>query len=540
MVFAISSLRRDTLMKRKHVIAALFVSLATSFGALAGTISHKQSKAVKAESPAAYYNVTFFVAFDARSIDSSWRSECSNFRIHFWGTVSKWDDTPFEKTFSLCETGYSDFYASTIAFNCDVAYITGYEFIFDQNYQEKKSMVFNDNTSYARASNAYSYLYGLDGNAQWQDGKWPCNLTSSSSTITLTSGVNTYSFDPKPQFERFSLAINVTNSNSNDEFVLHMFDTSFQSANDFAYSMFLNKDLITPGATRNSFKFNQTGNFDLHINNYCKSTQIDGVDQKGIIDLKPNNGYHDGYIYYVSQDSREDGHIKLYTFLESCTTGEWAGIDLNSVSGVEIVDVVNGFRFENNSYKVYKIPVQFGPYADSQFILSYTGDAYGQTADLPIADHAAYWRGSAKGSFNSDAGKALDLFYDLQTVLSIVDSYSYKGHSLSNSVCAVSSSEAARLYLAYTSLSSFVRTKYIDASYVNTHNADGTGLNYISAYDIFQELGRIGGVVGSSRINLLSETSLNDASTVATIIVVAIISAGSVGVFFTLKKRKHN
>ena len=111
---------------------------------------------------------------------------------------------------------------------------------------------------------------------------------------------------------------------------------------------------------------------------------------------------------------------------------------------------------------------------------------------------------------------------------------------LDNSICAISSSEAARLYLAYSNIASSIRIKYLDSSYVNVYNTNGTGKEYISAYDVFQELGERGGLINNSRVSVLVNLSKNDIAMIIAMMSVSIISVASVGAFIILKKRKHN
>ena len=164
-----------------------------------------------------------------------------------------------------------------------------------------------------------------------------------------------------------------------------------------------------------------------------------------------------------------------------------------------------------------------------------------KTANLLLVEHAAYWRGSVAESYNYEAGGALDLFYDFQTVLAGVGSYSYKERTLANSICAISQGEAARLYNLYMSFTAYDRTTFIDCSFVNTYNSDGSGTEYISAYNIFTELGKRGGVIPTNSRALIFSTLGNiDNDNILVVVLVSVISIASVGLFFAFKKRKQD
>ena len=533
-------------MKRKHIIPVTLASLAISFGVFAGALAQKETKEVKASIGD---DLMLLISFDASGIGRDWRDQCSNFRIHLWGTGG------YDKTFTFHESGYEDLFFYNLTLNTQAQQINGYQFIFDQNGSPQYSEDWNaaavtdfyNSNSYNRRAINYYFDEGDWIGTKWPSGYYCPDPLPSIAYYEPDGDFMMESFRHTFQYNRFeSRAITITNSNINRDIVINL--SQRPEIVDYAYSLFSSTDLIIKGNSNNSFRFKNPGIYTLYLNNTTKTTEVGGVITKGCLDVVPEDGSHVvNYVYYVSQNANEDGHINAYTF--SSTTedihslGEWPGKSLEELGAVK-VNLINGFRFENTSANVYKIPL--GDYgisslwSDDSIIFNYTGEAYGQTANLLLQNKATYWRGSLENTVNLDAGKALDLFFDLQEVLSNVSSYRYNEMDLDNSICAISSSEAARLYLAYSTITSSIRTKYLDASYINVYTPNGSGKEYISAYDVFQKLGERGGLINNSRLSVLVNLSDNDIAMIIAIISATIISIASIGAFIILKKRKHN
>ena len=529
-------------MKRKHIIPALLVSLATSVAVVAGTFAQKETREVKASSGD---NFMLLISFDASGIGREWRDQCSNFRIHFWG------DDGYDKTFQFHESGYEDLFFYNLTLNTASQQISGYEFIFDQNGSPKKSQVWNatDVTKFYNSTDyrgiAISYYFD---EGEWPDGKWPSRHYLGSRPFircpnTSGSGYETKEFRFVLADNRFeSLPFNITENNIDKDVVINLMQRP--QIEDYAYSLFSSDELIIKGSSENSIRFKKTGNYSLFINNITKTIEVDGVESKGCLEAASKSDSYVDYVYYVSQNASEDGHINAYTFSstnsDTHSLGEWPGTSIEDLGAVK-VNLINGFRFQNNSANVYKIPMNdiSSLWYDDSIIFNFTGDAYGQTADLLFQNKATYWRGSLGNTVNLDAGRALDLFFDLQEVLSNVSSYRYNEMDLDNSICAISSSEAARLYTAYSNIASSVRAKYLDSSYVNVYASNGTDKEYISAYDVFQTLGERGGLINNSRVSALANLSKNDSAMIIAMLSVSVVFVASVGAFIVLKKKKH-
>ena len=523
-------------MKRKHLITSLFVSLATTFGVLAGTLTHKEDKAVKA---ATGDDTLILVSFDASSIDSSWRNQCSNFRVHLWYGGS---NTTLDRYYAMYELGVDDIYMTTVAIPGS-SIPAGYQIVFDQGSATKYSTNMSGSDFTPWSHGGKHYRFSLSGS--WSGDDWIANKECTDNKITFTSPSGTSQFLwNQAQYDYFN--VRDINAVTDADYSIDLqFGASFDSTHDYVYSLFFSKEYVVAGSAPNTFRFKEAGNYYLFINNFVKTTIIDGSIASGIFELKKESFGPDrfDYVYYVSENQSEEDDINIYTFEAAIGTGDYPGVPI-SYFGLDIVDCVFGFKFQNKqSYcKVYRIKYDLGYVGGIDHFVQFNyPNGGGQTEDMLLINRAAYWRNTAYHTCNYEAGAALEVIYDLQSVLEEVSAYTYQELSLQNSVCAISQSEAARLYRSYIALPSSVRQTYIDASYVNTYNSeDATGKNYISAYDIFTLLGRRGGVIGNSRINLLAELSASDASTIAAIVVVAIVSTASVGAFFTLKKRKHN
>ena len=532
-------------MKRKHLITTLFVSLATTFGVLAGTLINKEVKAVKAVPGD---TTVFFVTFDAGTIPSDWRDQCSNFRIYFWCSG---EGAPSPREYNMHKLGIEDIYTANVSFNETNFIPAGYQLRFEQGTATKYSTDMPGSDFDAWPDHAKHYRFGFSGS--WYGDNWGVTLNKSTDRISFTTpnGTTDFSINQAPS-EYFFVEVNNAVTDFDYSYDLK-FDSAFTSSHDYVYSLIFNKDLVTPGNANNTFRFKEAGSYHVYITNNSKTGLFDDEYSTGIVQIKKTLSFNDpenfGYLYYVSENSYEEGEgyadIMMYTFLGAQANGDFPGTYMGAY-GEDVVDCVFGFKFQNKQTycKVYRVRYSFGyPNGlDEYVIFSYPKEGQNvKTADLLLQDRAAYWRNTAYHTCNYEAGAALDVIYDLQAVLEEVSDYVYEETTLQNSVCAISQSEAARLYRRYIALPLSVRQTYVDASYINTYNTpDPSSKNYISAYDIFTLLGQRGGVIGNSRINLLASLSANDASTIAVIVVLAIISTASVGAFFTLKKRKHN
>ena len=528
-------------MKRKHIITTLFVSLATTFGVLAGTFAQKEDKAVKA---ATDDTGLYLVSFDASTIPSSYRDQCSNFRIYLW-----FNGGLPAREYYMHETGIDDLYMVNVGLN-GYSSVAGYQLRFDQNGDTKYSVDLSGSDYIEHINAGRHFRYSFDGG--WSGDKWEVAMMHNNDKINYTTptGTQQITFN-QSQYDYFEINISDAVVGADYSFNLE-FDADFTNDHDYVYDFIFDKNLIEHGSAQNTFRFKETGWYRLYITNNYSTELIEGVPNSGFIRVKKDRGWSDpdsyGYVYYVSENSSEAGvggypDINMYPFAAAGACGSWPGTDITSL-GYDDVDCVFGFKFQNKQTycHVYRIKYPFGGvYGLDEYVIFNFPNGGGQTADLLLQNRAAYWRNTEYHTCNYEAGAALEVIYDLQSVLEEVSEYTYQELSLQNSVCAISQSEAARLYRRYIALPASVRQTYIDASYINTYNSvDATGKNYISAYDIFTLLGQRGGVIGNSRISILAGLDVNDASTITAIVVVAIISTASVGAFFTLKKKKHN
>lgn len=526
-------------MKNKRLISTLCITLATILGAFAVGYNQKQVKQVEA---AVGDTSLTLVTFDASGIPSEYHDDCSNFRIHFWYDQ---ESGTADTTHYFHETGYPDIYAVNVPFkNCyDVV---GYQLIFYQANSGDKYSTDMAGTPYKLYGNSNAANFAYSFANQWDNGKWVATLERTDKPTITKPNSQTDVITSEADNELFHLGIYDV-SNTNDEYTLDLkFGTSFEADNDYVYSMLCNKKYVTKCATKGTIKFNRVGKYKLYFLNYCKKEVIEGVESDGFIDIRYQNGYEPetSYIYYVSQDSSEDNNINIYTFAPrgNGQFGAWPGAAINSLADLEEINCVSGFKFQNNSHKVYKIPYSLGDInnpTDEHVVFNYPYEQ--KTANLLLVEHAAYWRGSVAESYNYEAGGALDLFYDFQTVLAGVGSYSYKERTLANSICAISQSEAARLYNLYMSFTAYDRVTFIDCSFVNTYNSEGSGTEYISAYNIFTELGKRGGVIPTNSRALFFST-LGDIgnNNIFAIVLVTVVSIASVGAFFAFKKKKQD
>lgn len=530
-------------MKKRHLISTLFVSITASLSVLAGVLTHKQAKSVKANTDD---DIAYFITFDASTIPSSWRNECDNFRIYIWygnGT---------DREFQMHELGYQDIYTINVTLY-DGLETAGYQLRFAQNGVTKYSVDLSGNDFIPYKSGGAGLHYRYSFVDEWPDGKWNVAKECTSSRISLTTpqtSNNPFSYN-NAQHGYFNLYTETNISTSADITINLQFGSEFDSNNDYLYSLILNKDLVVPGNARNTFRFKDSCQYSIFINNFSKTILVDGVESTGIIQIKKvGSGWADpntfGHIYYISERPEEEGNIMMFTFTGAYAQGNPDDFPGTSIFSKEaaVIDCVFGFKFQNKSNycKVYRILYNTGYIngLDNYIIFSfpYFND---QTADMLLVPGAAYFKTDVPNYYNYEAGAALDLLYDFQTILSGVADYDYHDQILSKSICAIPSSEAARLYQAYISLPQSVRATYIDASYINTYNSDASDKNYISAYNIFTELGKRGGVIPTNSRALFFST-LGDIgnNNIFAIVLVTVVSIASVGAFFTFKKKKQD
>ena len=498
-------------MKAKHVLASLGLTIMCGLGALIGLSHHNEAKVAKAESGDTWMFAAFF---DASTIPAGYKDQCSNFRFHVWGTN-------VNETFTMHESGAEDLYTVNCAFN-DEQTVTGAQFIFYQTGDQNCDKYSTDQTfSYSSTSEYFGHMsWQFKNDTSWPGGKWEATGQQFSRAMLYyydeDDVYHTTDFETDPIHNRFifrNIVVDETNLNKG-------FDLLVRGQWNDGYDCIFNTDMCSNGAGQ-WFKFAEEGTYDLIVHNECKIKN----EYKGIIEIKRHSDADNRYIYYVLENNTPTNDY-IYTWGGSEQFGAWPGTKITLVSGVQEVTNNGVFHFQGGDPKlIYKIPVTVGyPTGDDQF--KFNNNDTMETAARPINGHSAYWW---DGDPNGEAGYAIDFLVEAEAIRNAAADYS---------VCNISKEDAASLVSTYLSLGQYMQETYIDCTTVLTHKKDGTtGEELVLYRDVMEQLAEIAEMSLSSPKT--AKVSLNSSTTLIVIVTVASISL-SVGVFFIVRRRKHN
>ena len=243
--------------------------------------------------------------------------------------------------------------------------------------------------------------------------------------------------------------------------------------------------------------------------------------------------------YYAVYLVGVDADVWVYTFGESGYKqfGDFPGTQLSAIAGKS--DVKGDLHFQGSDFGLWTLDVHIGYPTADHMILSYKNE-YGvvanQTADMLLVPESAYYFSDIEDYYNDDASAALNF-------LSYAEEY--RLGATDESVCNISSSNAALIVNKYNHLSDDQREIYVDTTTVNTHKRDGSeGKEYVSYRVVMEQIALIAGVnlAGSGRTissPITVGTTTDPTTLIAVVSIVAVISLSSVAVLLVLKKRKH-
>ena len=272
----------------------------------------------------------------------------------------------------------------------------------------------------------------------------------------------------------------------------------------------------------NGFKMNETGTYDFIWHN--------DYSDDGIIEIR-KHGTENTYIYYVLENDNETNDY-IYSWGAAEQFGAWPGTQIKLVTNVEVVSGVLHFQ-GGDAKKIYKIPVTIGypSTGDTTFKFNNNDDWESDAFDLYAG--AAYWYA---GGANKNAGLAIDFLVYAEGIRNAAADYS---------VCNVSKANATLVVNAYNALDAGIRETYVDGTTVYTHKRDGSAGEELVAYRlVVEQLAKIAGVniAGASPKPIVAgeTTTVNNATMIAIVSIIALVSISSMAVLIVIKKRKHN
>ena len=501
-------------MKVKHVMSIFALSALMGLGAFAGASLARKPLEARADDPNTW---GFGVVLDASSIPDSYRSECSNFRFHAWGTN-------VDEFFEMHSIGVDDVYSVNVSFK-DTQAVSYGQFVFDQNGEDKYSQ--NASFGYSKDSDFFGYMSWKFYDS-WSDGKWATTGQKWSRAqisyydTELASHSEEMDYDPvKRCFHFDNLVIISTNQFRPIELLIGgTWDYTYQAIYNYS-------ETFSGGGAW--FEIKWEGTYDIFINNEFK---YESEPSGGIIEIKDHFGPTNTYIYYVLENNTPTNDY-IYTWGGSEQFGAWPGTKVTEVAGYQEVTGNGVLHFQGSETPklIYKIPVTIGyPSGDEQFKLNngknQDQEGYWASEERPLNSRSAYWH---TGAANGNAAAAIDFLVEAERIRNL---------AADTSVCNISKSNAETLVNTYNSLGTDIQETYVDCSKVFTHKKDKTeGNELVSYHDVMLELSRIAGVA----LNGVKPLSVFNANNGALLVVV--ISAGitviGAATLLTLKKRKH-
>ncbi len=501
-------------MKLKHVIASLSLGLITAFGVSTGVSLKKEAKQVKADAG----DTWMFAAYlDISTIDESWRSQCSNFRFHVWGTN-------VDETFPLHESGAENLLTVNCSFT-DEQSVSGGQFIFYQAGDENKDKYSTDASfTYNKDSDFFGHMsWQFDQDTTWPGGKW--ELTGQTWGRAMyyyydTNGTQkSADFDIDPVHNEFFVKDFVVNENNLDK----TFDILVRNQWNDCFDLIYNEDAIKTGSA-GWFKFNYTGTYDIIVHN---EYLVDG-DNKGIIEIKLHSETTE-YIYLVGYDITEE--TALYTFGEGGVEefGTFPGERLKNIASAE--EVHGDLRFQGEEYNIWRVRLDmYYPKAD-HLILSQLNE-YGvvgtQTADMLLIRDSAYWFSYDNDYHNDLAGQSIKWLLQVEEIRKAAEN---------QSVCNISKEQATAIVNEYNSQGDFMHTTYINSTNVLTHKRDGSeGTELVSYRYVMEELAKIAEINLANPSTSLHSIVNNNGALI--IVIVSSISVIAIASLFIIRRRR--
>lgn len=241
----------------------------------------------------------------------------------------------------------------------------------------------------------------------------------------------------------------------------------------------------------------------------------------------------DSYFYYVT-GSTTTTNDKIYSYGGDDQFGAWPGTAITSIAGVEEVHGV--MSFQGVSQNIYKIPYSTLA-GDDHIIFNHSG---GQTGNLSLVSHSAYWWSSDDEYHNDEAGTALDLLVAVETKRNAVTA---SGNITAYSICGVSASDAASLYNTYYALSSSIKTNYIHNSSTYTYDGVDTSKQVDVSFEAIMEQLRALAVAGNQTVaggsRVINMMNSNHSNTIITVLTIIIGLSVTGTVLLLVKKRKE-
>lgn len=514
-------------MKFNHVIASVGLTLAMGFSAVAGLLTNKEAKEIKADSPNTWMfraQLDLGVCSPSNPDSVFGDDEVVGVRFHVWGTNV---DTSFEAK-HMYSASDKDFYAATVSLKDDQV-IEGAQWVLTQKESGDKYSVditeFGDDEAASIDKDTdiavIQYLY----KHTWTEGKWGfSNNFGDSSTYMKVQVDNAspkdYLFVKEPENNRF--AIYNLEVDPAEGITKIGFDAGGITFGENMYDMLDEKSKQYTSGDQPNWWYSDTGTFDFFL--YEDTLSIRRYEE------------YNGWIYFVSQSDIDDSDLYIYTYGGTEPFGAWPGTKVNEqyLPGLAEVDLCNGLHFQGQEHKVFFIPVLMGySTADHVIFHNNSGDET-KSIEFELVSGAAYWHYGT--SPNEEAGSVLYILTHLQIKLQTSGLYDYGGIDLNNSVCAISSEDATMLYNLYDQLDDGVKTAYIDSSWVNTYTGNGDELGWRCLTEVFVELGKKAGLIPSSSSYL---NSLIDNSAISTTIICIASSTTLALVLLLVFKRKR-
>lgn len=503
-------------MKIKHVLASVGLTMMCGIGTLAGLNHVKEAKVTKADAG----DTWMFAAYLDISDMPEWKSQCSNFRFHVWGTN-------VDETLPMHESGAEDLLTVNCSFS-DTQSVSGGQFIFYQAGDQNSDKTSTDASfTYNKDSDFFGHMsWNFKADTTWPDGKWELTAQSWSRAMyyyyDTTGTQQSANFDIDPVNNEFFIKDFVVNENNIDKTFDILVRNQWYDGFDIIYK---NENIKT--GSDGWFKFNSTGTYDIFVHNECISSG-----DKGIIEVK-KQGTTSSYIYYVTQSSNESVDY-VYTYGYDQAYGTWPATRISKEASIDtyFFDSIDfkyyGSDTEGVAYNrvVYRIPVTIGYPADNKVIFHNNNGA--QTSEMDIVAHRAYFWKNGSSFSNDNDGAALDL---------LIDAEELRQTASNSSVCNISQSAAEDIYTRYLALNVPSKT-LVDRSLIYTYDStiEAGTFDDVSYADIMHRLGIIAGIIAEPSNSF---TSISDNNSI--IVALAIISFAGVTIgLFLVRRRKTN
>lgn len=499
------------MMRTKQIIASIGLSLAVSFGVVAGLSASKVAKTAKADLPDDAMCTVLIDMGAAVGFDGFHSPE-----VHYYdgwdGSIDKWQ---------MMHLVTDTVYAANITYRSSDQTINKFQFLFKQGEEDKWATILDVDPA---ASTACLFAFNNQWTPNPNEGgryEWLATQTGDWSSIRFQyygSGDNniTTFFDADVASKTYKATFEIHEDGFKQSDLGQIFYADWNLASVRTSSV----DALLDDYSLNSFEFKGPGKYDIIIH--------DDYEDEGVFSI---HKYEEEYVGIYLVDFSEDAYV--YTFGAGMVEefGAFPGTRLGDIANAK--EVSGDLKFQGNEWNIWYLPLNYGYPAADHIIISYLNESQvvgTQTANMLLVEGSAYWFSYDDNYHNDDAGLALQFLLDTEEIRLAAED---------KSVCNISSEDAGNIVSAYNKLDENIVSTYIENTTVNTHKRDGSeGTEDVSYKLVVEQIGQLHNLPVNGSSLMPRGYTLSGDNNMIIIVAIASTSLVALTLLLVLKKKK--